>query len=158
MKKSILRRSCNRVLHLIARFAPGSKSLRPLLHRLRGVTVKDGVFIGDDVYIDNEYPECVEIHENATISIKAIIIAHTRGPGRIVVGRDSFVGANAVICCSGRTILIGKGCCWRRRRGVTQRSGKNHGCSVADAHGGARESSAHNPDEHARFHCRLGTD
>src|ERR1051326_7281398 len=85
MKKSVLRRCFNRVLHLMARFAPGSQSLRPFLHRLRGVTVKRGVFIGDDVYIDNEYPECVEIHENASISIRAVIIAQTRGSGRIIL-------------------------------------------------------------------------
>jgi acetyltransferase-like isoleucine patch superfamily enzyme len=94
----------------MARFAPGSQSLRPFLHRLRGVTVKRGVFIGDDVYIDNEYPECVEIHENASISIRAVIIAHTRGSGRIILEKNSFVGPNVVLCCSaGRTIRIGEG-------------------------------------------------
>jgi len=110
MKKSVLRRSFNRILHLMARFAPGSQSLRPFLHRLRGVTVKHGVFIGDDVYIDNEYPECVEIHENASISIRAVIIAHTRGSGRVILEKNSFVGPNVVLCCSaGRTIRIGEG-------------------------------------------------
>lgn len=109
-KKSVLRRSLNRFLHLLARFAPGSESLRPFLHRLRGVTIKDGVFIGDDVYIENEYPECVEIHENASISMRTLIIAHTRGSGRIILEKDSFVGPNVVLCCSaGRTIRIGEG-------------------------------------------------
>jgi tetrahydrodipicolinate N-acetyltransferase len=74
------------------------------------VTVKEGVFIGDDVYIDNEYPECVEIHENVSISMRAIIVAHTRGPGRIILEKDSFVGPNAVLCCyAGRVIRIGEG-------------------------------------------------
>jgi hypothetical protein len=37
MNEPLLRRVSNRVLHLMARFLPGSKSLRPFLHRLRGV-------------------------------------------------------------------------------------------------------------------------
>jgi acetyltransferase-like isoleucine patch superfamily enzyme len=110
MKKSLLRRAFNRILQLGARLAPGSQSLRPFLHRLRGVTIKEGVFIGDDVYIDNEYPECVEIHEHVSISMRAMIIAHTRGPGRIILEKDSFVGPNVVVCCyANRVIRIGEG-------------------------------------------------
>ena len=110
MAKSVIRRALNRVLHSIARQVPGSSSLRPFLHRLRGVTVAKGVFIGDDVYIDNEYPECVELHENVSVSMRALLIAHTRGPGRIILEKDSFVGPNAVICCyAGRVIRIGEG-------------------------------------------------
>jgi len=94
----------------MARMAPGSQSLRPFLHRLRGVSVGKNVFIGDDVYVDNEYPECVEIQDNVSISMRALLIAHTRGPGRIVLEKDSFVGPNAVVCCyAGREIRIGAG-------------------------------------------------
>jgi acetyltransferase-like isoleucine patch superfamily enzyme len=94
----------------MARFLPGSLSLRPFLHRLRGVTVGHGVFIGDDVYLDNEYPECIEIHENALISMRTLLIAHTRGPGRIILEKNAFVGPNVVICCSAdRVVRIGEG-------------------------------------------------
>lgn len=110
MQKSVLRRAFNRLLHAIARQAPGSGSLRPLLHRLRGVAIGRNVFIGDDVYVDNEYPECVEIHDGASVSMRALLIAHTRGPGRIILEKDSFVGPNAVVCCyAGRTLRIGEG-------------------------------------------------
>ena len=110
MKKSFLRGAFNRILHAIARQAPGAQSLRPFLHRLRGVTIKDGVFIGDDVYIDNEYPECVEIHENVAVSMRAMLIAHTRGPGRIIVEKNSFLGPNSVLCCyAGRVVRVGEG-------------------------------------------------
>jgi acetyltransferase-like isoleucine patch superfamily enzyme len=110
MSKSAIRRAFNRILHSIARQIPGSGSLRPYLHRLRGVLVGKDVFIGDDVYIDNEYPECIEIHDGASISMRALLIAHTRGPGRIILERDSFVGPNAVVCCyAGRVIRIGEG-------------------------------------------------
>ena len=57
MNKSLLRRCSNRVLGLLARIlARGMKSAAPLLHRLRGVKITGKVFIGDDVYIENEYP------------------------------------------------------------------------------------------------------
>jgi acetyltransferase-like isoleucine patch superfamily enzyme len=68
------------------------------------------VFIGDDVYLENEYPECVEIHDNVSISMRAVLIAHTRGPGKLVLERNSFVGPNAVVCCyAGQEIRIGEG-------------------------------------------------
>jgi acetyltransferase-like isoleucine patch superfamily enzyme len=110
MHKSLFRRVLNRALQLVARFSPGSQSLRPFLHCLRGVKIADGVFIGDDVYIDNEYPECVEIGANVSISMRALLIAHTRGPGRIILEKDSFIGPNTVLCCSvGRVLRIGEG-------------------------------------------------
>jgi acetyltransferase-like isoleucine patch superfamily enzyme len=110
VKKSIVRRSANRIVAIIARFAPGVGSLRPFLHKLRGVRIYGRVFIGDDVYLENEYPECIELHDGAQINLRSILIAHTRGPGRIIVGKDSFVGANCVIAASpGVTLTIGEG-------------------------------------------------
>ena len=110
MAKSVIRRAFNRVLHAIARQVPGSSSLRPLLHRWRGVKMGNNIFIGDDVYVDNEYPECIEMHDGVSVSMRALLIAHTRGPGKIILEKDSFIGPNAVVCCyAGRVIRIGEG-------------------------------------------------
>lgn len=110
MKKPLHRRIFNRVFHLLARLSPGSTTLRPALHRVRGVKIGAGVFLGDDVFIDNEYPECVEIQDRAQISIRVVIVAHTRGFGRVVIEKDAFVGPHCVIACSaGRTLTIGAG-------------------------------------------------
>lgn len=110
MKKSAVRRVLNRILGLLARFAPGAESLRPFLHKLRGVRITGRVFIGDDVYIENEYPECIELREGAQICLRSTLIAHTRGAGRIVVGKDAFLGANCVVTAwPGRTLTIGEG-------------------------------------------------
>lgn len=107
---SPLRRVSNRLLHLIARFAPGAKSVRPFLHRLRGVRIGRDVFIGDDVYLENEHPEAVEIQDGVQISVRAIIIAHTHGPGGVLIERNAFVGPNTVIAASGNRVLrIGEG-------------------------------------------------
>ena len=108
--KSSLRGAFNRLLHLLARFSPGATTLRPFLHRLRGVTVHKRVFISDEVYIDNEYPECVEIQEDVQIGIRAIILAHTRGPGKVVIEKSAYIGPNSVILGPpGRTLTVGEG-------------------------------------------------
>lgn len=110
IKKSTFRRVANRILHMLSRFLPGSMTVRPFLHRLRGVNIYGKIFIGDDVYIENEYPECVEIHDGAEICLRTTIIAHIRGPGKIVIGKKVFIGANCVITASpGRTLTIGEG-------------------------------------------------
>jgi acetyltransferase-like isoleucine patch superfamily enzyme len=110
MNKHFPRRIFNRMLHLIARALPGAKSLRPFLHRLRGVKIYGKVFIGDDVYLENEYPECVEIHDGALIGLRSTIIAHTRGPGKIIIGKQAVITAGCLIVCAQRkTLTIGEG-------------------------------------------------
>jgi UDP-3-O-[3-hydroxymyristoyl] glucosamine N-acyltransferase len=110
VKKSFLRRVLNRVLHSLARTLPGAEGLRLRLHRLRGVKVGKGVFIADEVYLENEYPECVEIHDGAQISLRAVIFAHTRGPGRVIIGKNAYLGPNTVVLTSGgKTLTIGEG-------------------------------------------------
>ena len=109
-KKSILRRLANRVLAIIARSAPGATTLRPFLHRLRGVQISGTVFIGDDVYLENEYPECIELRDGAQICLRSTLLAHTRGAGKIVLEKNTFIGANTVITAApGRTLTIGEG-------------------------------------------------
>lgn len=106
---SVVRRVSNRLLHSIARSVPGAR-LRCFLHRCRGVRIGSDVFIGDDVYLENEYPERVEIHDGAQISIRAIVLAHTRGPGWVVIEKDAYIGPTAVVVTSaGKTLRIGEG-------------------------------------------------
>jgi acetyltransferase-like isoleucine patch superfamily enzyme len=110
LNKFLIKRVANRFLNALARISPGAESLRPLLHRARGVQVGQHVFIGDGVYIDNEYPECIEIHDHVQISIRAILIAHTRGPGRVIIEKGAFIGPNSVVVCgAGRVLKIGEG-------------------------------------------------
>lgn len=108
--KSMLRRAANRILHVLARFCPGSTTLRPVLHRLRGLRIGREVFIGDDVYLDNEWPERIEIQDNVQISMRSIVIAHTRGPGRVIIEKEAFIGPNCVLLAgAGRILRIGAG-------------------------------------------------
>jgi len=108
--KSFLRNAANRFIHLIARIAPGARSFRPFLHRLRGVKIGKNVFIGDGVYLENLFPECIEIHDQAQLSVRAIILAHNRGPGRVIICKQAYVGPNCVvIAAKNRTVTIGEG-------------------------------------------------
>ena len=100
----------NRILHLLARFLPGATNLRPFLHRQRGVKIYGNVFIGDDVYIENEYPECIEIHEGAQIALRCTIVAHTRGVGKIIIGKNAFIAVGCtIVCAPGKSLTIGEG-------------------------------------------------
>lgn len=94
----------------MARFLPGATNLRPFLHRLRGVKISGPVFIGDEVYLDNEYPEAIELREGALIGLRTTIVAHTRGPGRVIIGKNAVLGAGVMVTCSGGKMLeIGEG-------------------------------------------------
>jgi acetyltransferase-like isoleucine patch superfamily enzyme len=110
MNNSLIRRASNRFLHLLARFLPGATSVRPFLHRLRGVRIHGKVFIGEDVYLENEHPECVEIHDEAIIGIRSMIIAHTRGTGEIIIERQAVLGAGCILICAvNQKLVIGQG-------------------------------------------------
>ena len=93
----------------MARFVPGAQ-LRVQLHRWRGVRIGRNVFIGDEVYLENNHPECIDIGDNVQIGIRTIIMAHLRGPGRVVIGEDAYIGPGCVIAAAhGRTVRIGAG-------------------------------------------------
>jgi serine acetyltransferase len=111
MNKSLLRRITNRLLHSLARSLPGATTLRPFLHKLRGVKIHGKVFIGDDVYLENEYPERVEIHDGAQIALRSIIVAHIRGPGNITIGKNAVIGfGSCIVGAPGKNLKIGDNC------------------------------------------------
>jgi len=109
-RKSLGRRFFNRILHKLAHILPGHTTLRPFIHKLRGVKIYGRVSIGDDVYLENEYPERVEIHDGAVLVLRSVILAHGRGVGRVIIKENVRIGPNAVVAASGvRTLTIGEG-------------------------------------------------
>lgn len=105
----ILRGIFNRILHIIVRFSPGAMTIRPFLHKLRGVKIYGKVFIGDDVYIENAHPECVEINDEAQFAPRTMIMAHYRGTGKVIIGKKVWVGPACVIAAAvGQTLTIGE--------------------------------------------------
>lgn len=110
MMASFSRRILNRLLHQVARSLPGGNNLRPLLHKWRGVKISGTVWIGDDVYLENEYPGCIEIQDGVVLSLRCIILAHTKGPGKVILERGCFVGPLALVACtSHQEVRIGEG-------------------------------------------------
>jgi hypothetical protein len=98
------------LLHFMARVLPGGFSLRVALHRLRGVKIGNNVWVGDDVYIDEDFPEAIEIQDNVAIATRCTLIAHTKGAGRIIIEKNAAIGAGCVIACGfGQTLTIGEG-------------------------------------------------
>ncbi len=115
MKENVLNGLKNRVLQMLLRNAPGATSLRVWLNRWRGVKIGEGAWIGYDAVIETSRPDLVTIGRNATVGIRAIIVAHyheqqgvviedgaTVGPGAIImpnvtVGRESIVTAGSVV-------------------------------------------------------------
>ena len=89
----------NRILEKIARGIPGAQSVRPYLHRWRGVKIGSSVWIGYDAIIETAKPHLVTIKDGATIGIRSIIIAHFRiaqfrGWERpVVIEEGAFLGS-----------------------------------------------------------------
>ena len=107
--KTVLRRSFNRILHIVAQFFPGGSNLRPVIHRMRGSKIGENVFIAEQVYLDGEYPECIEIGDNVEIAPRVNIISHRMGPGNIIIKENVFIGMGANIAAEGgKTVIIGE--------------------------------------------------
>lgn len=96
----------NRLLQEIARIAPGARTLRPKLHRWRGVKLGSGVWIGYDCVLETSRPHLITIGDNVILSIRVMLIAHFRGSVGIAIEDDAFVGPGAIILPG---VSIGKG-------------------------------------------------
>ena len=66
-----------RLINLLARHVPGG-FFRARLHRIKGVQMGKNVWMGEEVYIDNEYPFLIFIEDNVEIAAYSMIMAHSR--------------------------------------------------------------------------------
>jgi len=97
----------NRLLQELARKVPGALSVRPFLHRWRGVKVGKDVWIGYDAIIETAHPELVTIKDGAVIGIRALISAHFTGWKRsIVIEENAFLGPGVIVLPN---VVIGHG-------------------------------------------------
>lgn len=97
----------------LAFVAPGGYSVRPWLHRLRGASIGEKVFISQFVYLDEAHPEDVSIGNNCIIGLRTTIISHFYtgprrpvGNGKVVIEKDVFIGPHCVILPN---VTIGEG-------------------------------------------------
>lgn len=96
--------SFKRLLRRLAYYLPGGLSLRPALHRWRGVRIGKNVWISQYVYIDELHPEAIEIGDNVTIGIGTSIISHLYWPEsteplvkKVKIEPEVFIGPHCVI-------------------------------------------------------------
>lgn len=101
----------NRVLQLAALYSPGGDTIRPMLHRGRGVKIGRRTWIGFDTLIEPSYPARVEIGERVAIGIRVLILAHFAHHGRnresasgelddrvsVRIEDDAFLGPGVII-------------------------------------------------------------
>lgn len=93
------------MLHKLAFVVPGGYSVRPYLHKLRGVRLGSKVWISQMVYIDELHPEAVEIGDNSSLGIRSSVITHfywgakksADAAGKVTIGKDVFVGPHCVV-------------------------------------------------------------
>jgi acetyltransferase-like isoleucine patch superfamily enzyme len=103
---STIRQARDRILQLVAFHAPGAKSVRVRLHRWRGVKIGQGVWIGYQVLLDTSRPDLISIGDNVIVSVRAMMIAHFRGPQGIRIENDAFIGPGVIILPN---VTIGRG-------------------------------------------------
>lgn len=105
----------NRAFQVLALYAPGAKTVRVWLHRLRGVQIGQDVFIGLGVILESEYPWMVSIGEHVTISVRSVVIAHFKGTARkaklnrepsVRIESNVFIGPGVIILPN---VTIGEG-------------------------------------------------
>ena len=110
----------NRVLQVAALYSPGGDTLRPTLHRHRGVKVGRRTWIGFDTLIEPSYPQRVVIGERVAIGIRVLILAHFAHQGRnresaggeldervsVRIEDDAFIGPGSIIMPN---VTIGRG-------------------------------------------------
>jgi acetyltransferase-like isoleucine patch superfamily enzyme len=95
-----------RVLQQLARSAPGAQTLRVRLHRWRGVKIGKNVWIGYDVVLETARPELITIGDNASVGIRATVIAHFRELKGVTIEEDAFVGPGVIVLPN---VVIGRG-------------------------------------------------
>jgi acetyltransferase-like isoleucine patch superfamily enzyme len=101
----------NRLLQVIALYAPGGDSTRVRLHRLRGVEIGEGTWIGFDTLIEPAYPRRVVIGRRVAVGMRVLILAHFAHRGRnkessegtmddrvsVRIEDDAFIGPGVLI-------------------------------------------------------------
>jgi acetyltransferase-like isoleucine patch superfamily enzyme len=101
----------NRMLQLAALYSPGGDTIRPMLHRRRGVKIGRRTWIGFDTLIEPSYPQRVEIGERVAVGIRVLILAHFAHHGQnresesgklddrvsVRIEDDAFLGPGVII-------------------------------------------------------------
>ena len=106
MRENVISAIKNRLLQELAMSVPGGSGIRVVLHRLRGVHIGEGVWIGYKAVIETACPKMVTIGDRVVIGIRSTILAHFQELTGVRIEDDVYIGACAVILPG---VTIGKG-------------------------------------------------
>lgn len=100
----MLRNFFNRICHKLAFLAPGGFTLRPFLHRLRGIKIGKNVWISQMVYLDEVHPDAISIGDNSSIGLRTSIFTHfywgkrkENEYGEVIIDKNVFIGPHCLI-------------------------------------------------------------
>ena len=82
--------------------------LRILFHRMRGVHIGKGVYIGRYCFLDNMYPEYIYIYDGASINAQCMLLTHfnpyevwkgifNAEVKPVVIGKDAIIAVRCTI-------------------------------------------------------------
>ena len=103
----IFRAVFNRSVSTCARVLPMFPQMRASLHRLRGVTIGERVFIGVDVLIDDADPWAVVIEDDVTVLARAVLLAHAYYPRHLQGVLEEASGRSGITLKRGSYIAVG---------------------------------------------------
>jgi acetyltransferase-like isoleucine patch superfamily enzyme len=108
----------SRIFRIFAWLLPYSP-LRIFFHKLCGVRIGQGAYVGNFVLMDGQYPEYIIIEDEASIAPFTMILAHSgaspfhqrfnlyhKGPQRVHIKRGAWIAAGAIILPN---VVIGEG-------------------------------------------------
>lgn len=97
MMRSTFLQLKNRVLQLLALYAPGAETVRVWLHRRRGVRIGERVFVGTAAILETERPDLISIGDDVTLGIRVVIVAHFKGTYGVTIGDEAFLGPGVIV-------------------------------------------------------------
>jgi acetyltransferase-like isoleucine patch superfamily enzyme len=106
MKERKFRGLGNRFFQLLARALPGARTLRVMLHHMRGVRIGKRVWIGYDVILETSRPYLVTIEDDVSISMRVTVIAHFKETQGVKIEQGAFIGPGAIILPN---VIVGHG-------------------------------------------------
>ena len=88
----------NKLLNLVARNCI-SNGLRIFLYRLQGMRIGNGVFIGIDSFLDDQFPHLITIEDHVTLSFRVSIAAHGHHNkvAAVRIRKNAWIGTGAII-------------------------------------------------------------
>ena len=98
----LFRESANFLIEQLIDLAPGGSTLRPALHRIRGVRIRGPVFISRRVTLETKFPGKISIGTNVFIGIGTTILAHhdtaeDMDDVTVDIANNVYVGPHCVI-------------------------------------------------------------